>query len=392
MTVTIDRAPSLDILEGLAQELDPSEERIRLGRGRYEDLGGWMKQYAGRTAQRDVEVYPQGSFNLGTTNQDPLSYEFDIDLVIRLDYAKTEISQRELNQQVNGWLASYVSVRQAEGDILAPTGLEKGKRAWTLQYDDAFHMDVLPVVPAYGDELPARSGDPSWLTDKALVNWQPTNPKGFANWFRGLAAIEWRIVAKRADIQVDPLPEHGARTALQMAVKIIKRHRDHYFADDPANLAPPSALVSVLAALAYERHAGEGSSLKIVLPAVVEDLPNYLGRRDGQLWIANPTCPDENYADRYAGNWQKEDALRKWLDRVRADLGVIAQPDGLHKVAKSIDEVFGASLGSRVVRRIGSVADQARTAGSLGTSASGLLIPQASRPHRPHTNYGCSPA
>jgi hypothetical protein len=267
MTVTIDRAPSLDILEGLAQEMDPSEERIRLGRDRYEDLGDWLKQYAGRTAQRDVEVYPQGSFNLGTTNQDPLSHEFDIDLVIRVDYAKTEISQRELNQQLNGWLGSYVSVRQGEGGILAPTGLEKGKRAWTLQYDDAFHMDILPVVPAFGDELPARSGDPSWLTDKALVNWQPTNPKGFANWFRGLAAIEWRIVAKRADIQVDPLPEHGARTALQMAVKIIKRHRDHYFADDPENLAPPSALLSALAALAYERYAREGNSLKIVLPA-----------------------------------------------------------------------------------------------------------------------------
>lgn len=392
MTVTIDRAPSLDILEGLAQELDPSEERIRLGRDRYRDLGDWLKQHAGRTAQRDVEVYPQGSFNLGTTNQDPLSHEFDIDLVIRVDYSKTEISQLELNQQVNGWLGSYVSVRQAEGGILAPTGLEKGKRAWTLQYDDAFHMDVLPVVPAVGDELPARSGDPSWLTDKALVDWQPTNPKGFANWFRSLAAIEWRIVAKRADIQVDPLPEHGARTGLQMAVKIIKRHRDHFFADDPGNLAPPSALLSALAARAYERYAREGGSLRIVLPAVVEDLPDHLRRRDGQLWIPNPTCPDENYADRYAGNWQKENAIREWLDRVRADLGVIARPDGLHKVAKSIDDVFGAGLGPRVVSRIGGVADQARIGGSLGTSASGLLITQASRPHRPHTNYGCSSA
>ena len=59
MTVTTDRAPSLDILEGLAQELDPSEERIGLGRDRYRDLGDWLKQYAGRTARRDVEVYPR---------------------------------------------------------------------------------------------------------------------------------------------------------------------------------------------------------------------------------------------------------------------------------------------------------------------------------------------
>jgi hypothetical protein len=132
--------------------------------------------------------------------------------------------------------------------------------------------------------------------------------------------------------------------------------------------------------------------LRIVLPAVVEDLPNHLARKDGQLWIANPTCAAENYADRYAGIRDKEDALREWLDRVRADLGVIAEPDGLHVVAKSIDKVFGAGLGPRVVSRIGRVADQARTAGGLGTSPSGLLITQASRPHRSHTNYGRSPA
>jgi hypothetical protein len=253
-------------------------------------------------------------------------------------------------------------------------------------------MDVLPVVPAFGDELPGGQGDPSWLTDKALRNWQPTNPKGFAEWFRSLAAVELKMVAKRAEVEVEPLPAHGARTALQMAVKILKRHRDHYFADDAKSLAPPSALLSVLAARAYERRVRDENELKIILGCVVEDMPNHLVRKDGHLWIASPACPDENYADRYIGNRQKEEALREWLDRVRTDLGAIARPDGLHKVAKSVDEVFGAGLGSRVIRRIGGVADQACLAGSLGTSASGLLITEAPRPHRPHTNYGCSPA
>jgi hypothetical protein len=308
-----------------------------------------------------------------------------------VDYTKSEISQLMLNQQVNGWLSSYVSVRRAEGGRLAPSRLEKGKRAWTLEYDDAFHMDVLPVVPAVGDELPGGQGDPSWLTDKALRNWQPTNPKGFAGWFRNLAAVELKMVAKRAEVEVEPLPEHGARTALQMAVKILKRHRDHYFADDAESLAPPSALLSALAARAYERLARDGNELKIILGFVVEDMPNHLVRRDGQLWIANPACSVENYADRYVGNRQKEEALREWLDRVRADLGVIARSDGLHRVAKSIDDVFGAGLGPRVVSRIGGVAAQARIGGSLGTTAAGLLVTQTSTPHRPHTNYG-SPA
>lgn len=65
MTVTIDRAPSLDVLRSLAQELDPSEERIRLGCDRYEDLGNWIKEYAGGRAGRDVEVLPAGILQLG---------------------------------------------------------------------------------------------------------------------------------------------------------------------------------------------------------------------------------------------------------------------------------------------------------------------------------------
>jgi hypothetical protein len=77
---------------------------------------------------------------------------------------------------VNGWLGSYVSVRQASGHRLAPTKLDKGKRAWTLHDADGFHMDILPVVPDLARELDASMGDPSWLTEKELTRWQPTNP------------------------------------------------------------------------------------------------------------------------------------------------------------------------------------------------------------------------
>lgn len=119
------------LLRALSDELDPSIERIDLARRRYRDLGGWLREHAGLTAQRDLEAYPQGSFNLGTTNQDPFTGDFDVDLVLRVDYRKAEISQVDLNRQVNGWLGGYVSARQNADHSLAPHSLEKGKRAWT---------------------------------------------------------------------------------------------------------------------------------------------------------------------------------------------------------------------------------------------------------------------
>ncbi len=170
-------------LQGLAEELDPPYNKKLLAGERYQDLGAWLQEHAATTAGRDVEVYPQGSGNLGTTNRDPYTGEFDLDLVIRVAYLKSELTQRQLNQMVNGWLGSYVWVRQQAGHRLAPTRLEKGKRAWTLYYADGFHMDVLPVVPDLARELDVSMGDPSWLTDKALVRWQATNPRGFAAWF-----------------------------------------------------------------------------------------------------------------------------------------------------------------------------------------------------------------
>jgi len=230
-------------LHELAIELDPPLDRKQFARACYEDLGRWLRDHAAQTADRDVQVYPQGSGNLGTTNRDPFTGEFDVDLVIRVAYGKWELSQKQLNQIINGWLGSYVSVRQEPGHRLAPIKLDKGKRAWTLYYEDGFHMDVLPVVPDLADELDASMGDPSWLIDKELLRWQPTNPRGFAKWFRRISAAERyerKIeLAKRAEVEIDQLPDHRIKTSLQLTVQLLKRHRDYMFRDEPDGIAHP---------------------------------------------------------------------------------------------------------------------------------------------------------
>lgn len=163
------------LLEALATELDPAPEAMRLATERYDDLGSWMKARAA-DAGYDIEVYPQGSRNLGTTNRNPFTDEFDIDLVFRVAVKKSNITQSDLNELVRGWLDGYVTARHQVGHPLAPDSLEAGKRAWTLHYPQ-FHLDVLPVVPDLDRELLPREGDPSWLTDKNLTRWQATNPE-----------------------------------------------------------------------------------------------------------------------------------------------------------------------------------------------------------------------
>jgi hypothetical protein len=379
-------------LWGLGNELDPRRDQKRLSRERYEDLGAWLRQHAAKTAGRDVQVYPQGSANLGTTNRNPFTDEFDIDLVIRVEYGKWQITQKQLNEMVNGWLGSYVWARQQSGHRLAPTKLEKGKRAWTLHYADGFHLDILPVVPDIADELDASMGDPSWLTDKALTRWQPTNPRGFADWFRKVSAAEHDQrkleAAKRAEVQVDALPDDQVKTSLQVTVQLLKRHRDYLFRDDPDRLAPPSAVITALASQAYRTQTPSGGNLADVVDAVLTDMPHHLRRNAGKLWVSNPTCLEENYADRYDGNPGKERALGDWLLRAQDDFSKITTVRDAVRVSEAIDKAFGPDLGSRIAKQIGRDTQQLRVLGMLGSTEAGRLTATISGLHRPHRFYG----
>jgi hypothetical protein len=380
-------------LWGLAEELDPTAAQKQLSRQRYEDLGRWLHEHAAKTANRDVQVYPQGSGNLGTTNRDPFTGEFDIDLVICVDYGKWELTQKQLNQLINGWLGSYVWARQQSDHRLAPTKLEKGKRAWTLHYDDGFHMDVLPVVPDLADELDASMGDASWLVDKALIRWQPTNPRGFAEWFRKISAAEHYQrkveLARRAEVQVDELPDDQVKTSLQLTVQLLKRHRDYMFHDDPDRLAPPSAVITALASQAYRTQTPSGGNFSDVVEAVAAEMPNHLQWTNARkLWIPNPTCPEENYADRYDGRSGKEEALRDWLRRAQGDFSKVTGVHDAARVSKAIDEAFGPGLGGRIAKQIGRETQRLRALGALGSTEAGRLAANVSGSHRPHRFYG----
>jgi hypothetical protein len=380
-------------LRGLAEELDPPHDQMQLARERYEDLGRWLRRHAAHPAGPDVQVYPQGSGNLGTTNRNPYTGEFDIDLVIRIDFAKWQITQKQLNQLVNGWLGSYVSGRQASGHRLAPTKLDKGKRAWTLHYADGFHMDILPVVPDLACELDASMGDPSWLTDKELTHWQPTNPRGFADWFREISAAEHHQrkleAAKRAEIQVDELPDDQIKTSLQLTVQLLKRHRDHMFRDDPDRLAPPSAVITALASQAYRTQTLSGGDLANMVNAVLDEMPNHLHRTStGKIWVPNPTCSQENYADRYDGRPDKEKALAEWLQQAQDDFTKVLTLRETTQVSKAIDEAFGPGLGPRIAKKLGRDSQQLRILGALGSTETGRLTTNTNASHRPHRFYG----
>jgi hypothetical protein len=254
-------------------------------------------------------------------------------------------------------------------------------------------MDALPVAAAHPGEIPSTAGAPEWLTDKSFWNWLETNPSGLAEWFKNLTRPELETRAKVANVEIEELPSEQAKSSMQRAIQVLKRHRDHMFEDDEDDLAPPSVLITVLAGLAYQREIPYGGDVGDVLRAVVPAMPEFLQRKSGELWLPNPTCTDENYADRYDGRRDKEKALLAWMEQVHRDLEDLDDTKGLDALEQRFDHVFGTGYGTRVARKVGEELRAHSQAGSLFTSAiGGLSTASSDRTSNPgHTFYGETP-
>lgn len=95
------------IFENLAQFLDIPESYFEEARSRYQAIGNWLERDESIVSQYAPEIYPQGSFLLGTvikpiTNKD----EYDIDLVCRLYLSKTTVTQKSLRS----WWAQSLQI------------------------------------------------------------------------------------------------------------------------------------------------------------------------------------------------------------------------------------------------------------------------------------------
>jgi len=89
------------LLSEIAQSLDISNTLFEDAEKKYRAVGSWLGEGDSPLAKFTPEIYPQGSFLLGTVIK-PLSDEdeYDIDLVFRLLILKDQISQKDLKNLV----------------------------------------------------------------------------------------------------------------------------------------------------------------------------------------------------------------------------------------------------------------------------------------------------
>jgi hypothetical protein len=356
-------------LEEVAKSIDITPTQYEEAVAKYTSIGEWLDRPESTLDEYDPEIFPQGSFLIGTAIR-PLDNreEFDIDLVCKLDAGKGDFSQKSLKSAVGSEIQSYADAHSMTNDPV------EGRRCWTLVYAGGarFHMDILPAIPDeesfrllletagyFSESRDARvTAGAIAITDKQHPNyhriadeWPSSNPVGYAAWFkermsgqlferkREFAASEQLVIASVQDV-----PDHKVKTSLQRAIQLLKRHRDYFYRDDPEH-KPISIIISTLAAKCY------GNEQRIVdaLSLILKNMDQHIENRNGVAWVANPVNPAENFADKWEGEAKKKQCFFDWLEAARRDFGAYLRASPFKQMPNELEEAFGSVLVKRVV-------------------------------------------
>ena len=134
-------------------------------------------------------------------------------------------------------------------------------------------------------------------------------------------------------------PSIGFAHPLQSTIQILKRHRDVMFSgqiDDK----PISIILTTLAAHAYQQEP----TISGALYSILDRMDAHIEYRSRVAWIANPTDPAENFADRWQVYPRRAQAFREWLDQAREDFAAAAQSLNRETASAALQPRLGRSL------------------------------------------------
>ena len=338
-----DKQKITDVLTKTAEALDIPGHVYEDAVLKYESVGAWLSADDSELKDLAPAVYPQGSFRLGTVIRPIAKYDYDIDLVCLLDRAKDQTTQKKLKDLVGDRLKKHPDLK----GIVSP-----GCRCWLLDYPaesnlPAFHMDVLPSIP--NTQRPQTG---ILLTDRDLIQWQKSNPKAYADWFSGrmktILLEKIAAAARDSRVNVEDVPEWQIKTPLQIAVQLLKRHRDVYFASAPDD-RPISIIITTLAAHAYRNQP----DVHDALIDITRDMEKFIQQRDGHWWIPNPVEPEENFADRWNQYPGRRNNFVRWLEQAKRDFVQLAGKQRLEEVVDSLRAPIGTTIMAKVERNLG---------------------------------------
>ena len=335
----------------LCEKLNISKSLYEKLKERYNNISEYL---ASCSELNDVEVYPQGSIAIETTVKPLGCAEYDLDFVCEanIDPFKLFTLIKEcLNR--NGHYSDLV---------------EEKKRCVRLNYKENFHIDILPACP----DANSLSSTGILIPDKELKHLLPSDPKGYALWFRekGSSALKYKV-----DKEIETLPQYQQahqKNNLQCIVQLIKRNRDIFFSSKPDH-APPSIILTTLCGKYYKNEKDIFDSMTNVV---------YTIKTNTVKEVRNPINDEELLSEKWKEDIRLYNMFKEWIENLSEQLEDLKNKDG-DKLHKKLEDMFGEQIVRPVIDELegrGLIHQNrsklyASSAGGLSSVKSKTLVP-----------------
>lgn len=384
------KVEALKFLAELTKNLSLTDNQLEAAKTSYTAVGKCLSS-SDHPYLRKVHIYVHGSTALGTSVKPLGREEHDVDLIAFSPAFPITQAASELKALIGKMLRE---------DSRYASMLEEKKRCWRLNYAREFHLDITPAIPN-----PRCPNGGELVPDKMLKSWKPTNPRGYKNWFEERAKLRPQIRFSKsvmahdaaAESTVEAFPDSGRKGVLRLIVQLLKRHRDIWFQDKDAGLAPISIIITTLASQAYEynvlRHVFD-TELDLMVETI-RMMPHFIEVRlehnQRVAWVPNETTEGENFADRWKSDARRAVAFSQWQAQALADFESIASAVGMDVLSQQLEKAFGDKpVRQAVDHRTQQVTEARRTGGLFIAPTVGLttILSAAATPVRRNTYFG----
>ena len=389
--MAFDREGIDEIFEYVSRTLDISDKLFSRAEAEYKALGDWISEQTSADDTNnnyEVEIYPQGSFALGTVIK-PISDEDDYDLDILCEMKRDygfDARFLKCNVVLN-WLRTYREIKS----------IVNKRRCWHVEYKGMsnFHMDVIPSVNGVAENQPIKITEHYKKAD--TYRYVLSNPYGYRCWFlkqcqNQLTRLQKVVKSQSlilAEAEIEQLSKHRIKTHLQRSIQLLKRHRDVIFNNYPdeseandglsKNDKPISIIITTLAG----ECCSDCDSIIETLSCFSSRAESYLNSNfvDGKYHVTNPSYTGENFADKWNENPNKKQAFDIWLHHVAEDFReerlLSLDRTGMFK---EIKRLFGENIGIQVIKEMQLLDNEAIKRGEMSLnpntgmiSASGVI-------------------
>jgi len=327
-----------EALRLISEKLDLDETRYKNADEKYHSVANWLSADQSLLETYKPEIYPQGSFMLGTVVKPKSSEEYDLDFVCQLNEFDGQPAE----------IKEILGDRLKENERYHSPVLEEKNRCWRINYAGEFHMDILPARSYKKEGLRNTSIE---VPDKQLGEWIISDPRGYHDWFylqmQEAYTRKLEFIAESEQKSIDEIQRYRIKTTLQQAIQLLKRNRDIIFENDIKD-KPISIIISTLAAQSYQNQ----EDLFDTLVYLVDNMSNFIKHRDGIVWVENPVNSDENFAEKWYAHPQRQEKFVEWLEKLETTLVKLDLYTGVEEAQGLLSALFGEKLTANVIREL----------------------------------------